>query len=533
MAINYLANLKLNGAELQSAAIENRTSAPSSPSTGQIYYNTSDDFIYIYNGSNWDKVGVLYDLSIPTGTTSVRLTGSDSSTDDIAFQGTANEVDISRINDSTLRIGLPNDVTISNDLTVNGDLTVGGTFTTINSTTVSVKDPIIILGGGDDGVALGTDDNLDKGIQFHWHNGTSAKLGFIGYDDSEGRFFVSADVSNTDEVITPNSYGELHVGSLTSTVGANELSIATGSWDDSGTTRYYTEILNTFQDNGIRINTGSQHPDADGGGVELLYNGQVKAYVDSTGLHAVGGFALDNANLNVFNADLQIYSADATGNGRGISFYDKSDGSPERVARFFTAGDQNGKMNFNLNINGSITGGATIWEIREGSAATTLLTVSNTGNFNFQSGDITTTGQVSAGSYSGLPVASVSQQGIVELAIGAEVAAGTDATKAVTPDSLADLKVYATIDVSNSTFTAQSAPYKATIAHNLGTEDQVVELFDSVTKQTIFAEVQRKDFAGTNSVNKTTILFDVFPPNDVEVVIYGGAAGKGGVVSYS
>lgn len=529
MAINFLANIKLNGAELQEAAIQNATSAPSSPSTGQIYYNTSDEFIYIYNGSSWDKVGVIYDLSVPESTTKVRLTGTDGSTDDIEFAGTTAEIEVSRVNDSKLQIGLPNNVTIGNNLTVSGNLTVNGTTTTVNSTTVTVDDPIFVLGGD---TAPSTDDNKDRGIQFEWHNGTSAKTGFFGYDDSEGRFAVSSDVSNTSEVITFNSYGELHVGSLTSAVGANELQIKTGSWDDSGTTRYYTEIVNSFQDNGIRINTGSQHESADGGGVELLYNGAVKAYVDSTGLHAVGGFALDNANLIVQAADLQIKSNDSTGNGRGISFWDKADGTAEQVARFFTAGDQNGKMNFNINQNGSVTGTDVIWEIRNGSGPTTILTANAAGNFDFQAGNITTTGQVSAGSYSGLPVASTSQQGIVELAIGAEVAAGTDATKAVTPDSLADLKVYATIDVSNATFSA-SAPYKATINHNLGVEDQVVELFDSSTKQTIYATVERKTFAGVASTNATTIIFDVLPPNDVEVIIYGGTAGKGGVVSYS
>ncbi len=46
------------------------------------------------------------------------------------------------------------------------------------------------------------DDNKERGIQFEWHDGTNAKTGFFGYDDSEGRFFVSADVSNASEVIT-------------------------------------------------------------------------------------------------------------------------------------------------------------------------------------------------------------------------------------------------------------------------------------------------------------------------------------------
>ena len=533
MAINFLSNVKLNGAELQEFAIQNATTAPSNPTSGQVYYNTSDNFIYIYNESttSWDKVGVVYDLAVGAGaanTSTITLTGTDGTTDTVTISGTSNEIAITE-SGNTITVGLPDDVTIGNDLTVEGNLTVNGTTTTVNSTTVTIDDPIFVLGGDS---APSADDNKDRGIQFEWHNGTAAKTGFFGYDDSEGRFFVSSDVSNSSEVITPASYGELHVGSLTSAVGANELEIKTGSWDDSGTTRYYTDIVNSFVDNGIRINTGSESSSANGGSVELLHAGNVKAYVDSAGLHAVGGFALDNADLIVQNADLKVKSNDATGNGRGLIFYDKADGNEAVVAKFFSGGDQNGKMNFNLNVDDSISNG-TIWEIREGGTPATLLTVSDGGAFDFQAGNITTTGQVSAGSYSGLPVASTTQQGVVELATGAETATGTDATRAVTPDGLASLKVYATIDVSDTTFTAQSAPYRASITHNLGTEDQVVELFDSSTKQTIYATIERKTFAGVASNNVTSIIFDTFPPNDIEVVIYGGTAGKGGIVSYS
>jgi hypothetical protein len=365
--------------------------------------------------SSAEDTNTTYDLTVPASTTSIRLAGSDSTNDDIEIAGTANEITVTRTDASTLTLSQPSDVTIGNDLTVGndltittdasvggnltitGNLTVNGTTTTVNSTTVTIDDPIFVLGGDS---AASTDDNKDRGIQFEWHNGTDAKTGFFGYDDSEGRFFVSADVSNSSEVITPASYGELHVGSLTSTIGANELEIKTGSWDDNGTTRYYTEIVNSFQDNGIRINEGSFHESADGGSVELLHNGTVKAYVDSTGFHPVGGFSLDNANLIIKAADLQIKSNDSTGNGRGISFYDKLDGTEERVARFFTAGDQNGKMNFNLNINDSVSSG-TIWEIREGSAATTLLTVSDGGTFNYQANDITTTGDITANAFYG------------------------------------------------------------------------------------------------------------------------------------
>jgi len=95
-------------------------------------------------------------------------------------------------------VSTTDDVTFNN-LTLDGDLTVGGTTTTVNSTTVTVADPIFTLGGD---TAPTADDNKDRGIEFNWHNGTDAKLGFFGFDDSEGKFTFIPDATNSSEVFT-------------------------------------------------------------------------------------------------------------------------------------------------------------------------------------------------------------------------------------------------------------------------------------------------------------------------------------------
>ncbi len=80
---------------------------------------------------------------------------------------------------------------------IRGDLQVDGTTTTVNSVVMTVQDPIITLGGEDTLVA---DDNKDRGIEFGWHNGSAAKVGFFGFDDSTQKFTFIPDATNTSEV---------------------------------------------------------------------------------------------------------------------------------------------------------------------------------------------------------------------------------------------------------------------------------------------------------------------------------------------
>ena len=85
-------------------------------------------------------------VSDGSNTTAVSLGGT------MTFSGTNNEVEVSE-SSGTVTIGLPDNVTIG------GNLTVSGTTTTVNSTTVSIADPVFEIG------ASGSDDNLDRGIK--------------------------------------------------------------------------------------------------------------------------------------------------------------------------------------------------------------------------------------------------------------------------------------------------------------------------------------------------------------------------------
>ena len=84
-------------------------------------------------------------------------------------------------------------------LSVSGNLTVNGTTTTVNSTTITVDDPVITLGGDTNPTA---DDNKDRGVEFRYHDGTNPRLGFMGWDDSSGKFILLKAATNTSEVFS-------------------------------------------------------------------------------------------------------------------------------------------------------------------------------------------------------------------------------------------------------------------------------------------------------------------------------------------
>jgi len=100
---------------------------------------------------------------------------------------------------TTLGDGADVTVTAAGSLIVTGNLTVNGTTTTVNSTTTTLDDPIITLGGDS---APGSDDNKDRGVEFRWHNGSAAKIGFFGLDDSTGKFTFIPDATNSSEVFS-------------------------------------------------------------------------------------------------------------------------------------------------------------------------------------------------------------------------------------------------------------------------------------------------------------------------------------------
>ena len=161
-----------------------------------ITLDSAGDIILDADGANIVfKDGGTSILDIANNSTDVELTVS-TADKNFLIKGTDGSSAITALD---IDMALAGKATFNGDVVVGGGLTVNGTTTTVNSTTVTVDDPIFTIGGDS---APGSDDNKDRGIEFRYHTGSAAKVGFFGFDDSAGKFTFIPDATNSSEVFS-------------------------------------------------------------------------------------------------------------------------------------------------------------------------------------------------------------------------------------------------------------------------------------------------------------------------------------------
>jgi len=131
----------------------------------------------------------------------------------------------------TLVLDPEDDDGITGTVQIRGNLQVDGTTTTVNSTTITVDDPIIVLGGD---TAPTTDDGKDRGVEFSYYD-SQARVGFYGWDESvtrldggTGGYSFLYNATNTNEVFSGvDAY--LKAGALSLTTNTGSTSTTTGT----------------------------------------------------------------------------------------------------------------------------------------------------------------------------------------------------------------------------------------------------------------------------------------------------------------
>lgn len=245
MARQFLTGIDLTQNELIRAVFQNLTQDPNgggagSGKPGQVYYNTADDVLKIYNGSSsaWQAVGsveyigdaVADLLDSGTGISLVYDDNANSltitNTGVISLSGTENEITVSA-SAGDVTIGLPDDITVSGtiamgsasvsgsasfggDVTITGDLNVEGNLNAINRTEINVEDNTLILNTGVTGTPT-----VSAGFQIERGDETNASLIWdesdnkwkVGYLGSEveisvvGHTHVSTDITDFQEAV--------------------------------------------------------------------------------------------------------------------------------------------------------------------------------------------------------------------------------------------------------------------------------------------------------------------------------------------
>ena len=376
-------------------------------------------------------------------------------------------------------------------LTLSGDLIVSGTTTTVNSTTVTLDDPIITLGGD---TAPGSDDNKDRGVEFRWHDGTGAKTGFFGFDDSNGYFGFIPNATNTSEVFTgtlgdfqaTNFRGDLIGNADTATTVTTNADL-TGDITSSGNA--------TVIASGVIVN---EDINASAGIVDTKL-----ATISTTG--KVSNSATTATSANTASA---IVARDASNNFSAGTITATLTGNADTVTT-------------NANLTGHITSSgnaAVLGSFTSAQLSAALTDETGSGAAVFATSPTLVTpalGTPSSGNLSSCTVASDSAKGVVELATAAEVITGTETAVVITPDTLAAKSVVAEIE-----YASLIDSLSVTITHNLGTRDVIVQMYGVDSDQTVYADVFRTtDDLSTGSDNVITIDFCKAPSENIKVLI--------------
>ena len=102
---------------------------------------------------------------------------------------------------------------IGGNLTITGNLNVIGNVSTINSTFLTIVDPIIELGGTANASVLTSNDGKDRGLRMHYYSGAD-RSNFLGWQNATGNLVYLQNATESSANVFTGTYGSVQFGQL-------------------------------------------------------------------------------------------------------------------------------------------------------------------------------------------------------------------------------------------------------------------------------------------------------------------------------
>jgi hypothetical protein len=524
--IKYLTNVDLSKNQILNAVIQNLATAPSTPVAGQIYYNTADGNIYI-----WDGIGAAWvDLtSQGSGSTNLTTTAngttvtvvSSTGTDGIIGAATITVAGVMTAADKTKLDGIATGAEVNVDTNI-----AQGTRTT---TTVPVTS------------STGTDATLDAA--------TTTLAGVMTSADKTKLDGITAGANvNVDTDITVTQVGD--VVTVLSSDGTDD-TIAVGTQTNAGVLSTADKIkLDAITGTSTGSNTGDVTLNADTTTQETLNLAAQELQVnkattstdgamsaeDKTKLDGIEPLAdvTDATNVNAAGAVMNSDTTTAAMNfviDEDTMVSDSATKVPtQQSVKAYVDAQVVGGMTYQGEYNAATN--TPDLESGTGVLVGDTYTVTADGAFfaeNVQVGDVVVAEVDGASTLAGWTVvnkniptivdASTTAKGIIELATQTEVNTGTDTVRAVTPATLkGTLGVTGTLStvLKYTQLIGNGALTSIVITHSIGDINVQSQVFDASTGDLVVCEIEN------TSTNTTTFKFNIAPTaNQYRVVIIG------------
>ena len=347
-------------------------------------------------------------------------------------------------------VGSLTDLSVTGNGVFGGNLTVNGTLTYINSTTLSISDPIINLQTGPNGAAPVANSGKDVGTALNYYD-TSAKIAWMGWDVSNAEIAFGSNVGISSEVVTFTELANIRSGNaqLGNNVSANFFT-GNGSLLTGVTT---ASISNGNSNVNIPLANGNINFSAEGNANILVVTGtgaNITGNLTTTNIITGNGAGGNIINANVISANTFIASGNVTagnanlgnlaianffsGAGNNLSNITASNITGQ-VANALVAGTVYTAAQGNitsvgtltsLGVSGTVTASTLVSNVATGTAPLTVTSTTQVANLNVATaGTVTTNAQpniTSVGNLTGLTVSNIT--GIVNFTTTANVTLG-------------------------------------------------------------------------------------------------------------